>query len=200
MYDLKSFARSGNERGCSRIHPCMDDHFAPVARSDLEGTTPIVSELLTFESFFDREARTLFRRLYAMTGDAGEAEEIMQDAFLALWERWDRVGAMDDPTGYLYRTSMNVFRKRWRRAALVVRRRLARAPEPVPFADLDAQQDAVAALRKLSPRQRAAVVLLDVLDYPSDYAGKALGVTAGTVRGIASRAREQMRREVSEGA
>ena len=68
----------------------------------------------------------------------------MQDAFLALWERWDRVGAMEDPTGYLYRTSMNVFRKRGRRAALVARRHFARAPDPVPFADIDAQQDVVA--------------------------------------------------------
>lgn len=161
----------------------MDNHFAPAARADPEAPPPIVSEFFTFESFFHREAPTLFRRLYAVTGDAGEAEEITQDAFLALWERWDRVGAMDHPTGYLYRTSMNVFRKRLRRAGLVVRRRLARAPDPVQFADLDAQQDAVAALRKLSPRQRAAVVLLDVLDYPSDDAGKVLGVTAGTVRG-----------------
>jgi RNA polymerase sigma-70 factor, ECF subfamily len=175
----------------------MDDHLAPVAQSVPEGA-PIVSELLSFESFFDREARTLFRRLYAVTGNTGEAEEIMQDAFLALWERWDRVGAMDDPTGYLYRTSMNIFRKRGRRAALAIRRRLALAPDLVPFADIDAQQDVVAALRTLSPRQRAAVVLLDVMDYSSEEAGRALGVTAGTVRGLASRARETLRRRMVE--
>jgi RNA polymerase sigma factor (sigma-70 family) len=175
----------------------MDDHLAPMARSVPEGAS-IVSELLSFESFFDREARTLFRRLYAVTGDAAEAEEIMQDSFLALWERWERVGAMDDPTGYLYRTSMNVFRKRGRRAALAVRKRLALAPGPEPFADIDEQQDVVAALRKLSPRQRAAVVLLDALDYSSEDAGKALGVTPGTVRGLASRARDTLRQNMSE--
>jgi RNA polymerase sigma-70 factor (ECF subfamily) len=175
----------------------MDDHLALVAQSIPEGT-PIVSEPLGFEAFFEREARTLFRRLYAVTGNAAEAEEIMQDAFLALWERWDRVGAMEDPTGYLYRTSMNLFRKRGRRAALAIRRRLARAPDPTPFAEVDEQQDLVAALRQLSPRQRAAVVLLDVLDYSSEDAGKALGVTAGTVRGLASRARETLRRRMSE--
>jgi DNA-directed RNA polymerase specialized sigma24 family protein len=31
--------------------------------------------------------------------ESAEAEEIMQDAFLALWERWERVSAIDDPTG-----------------------------------------------------------------------------------------------------
>jgi len=94
-------------------------------------------EPLTFEEFFEREARTLFRRLCAITGDGAEAEEIMQDAFVALLERWDRVSSLDDPTGYLYRTAMNVFRKRLRRASLAVRRTLALAPEPARFAEID---------------------------------------------------------------
>jgi RNA polymerase sigma-70 factor, ECF subfamily len=175
----------------------MDDRHPLAAQPALRGPSILV-EPLSFESFFDREARTLFRRLCTVTGDAGEAEEIMQDAFLALWRRWDRVGAMEDPTGYLYRTSMNVFRKRARRAKLAVVRRLGRQPDPVPFADIDEQQDVVAALRELTPRQRAAVVLIDVLDYSSEDAGKALGVTAGTVRGLASRARETLRRRLSE--
>jgi RNA polymerase sigma factor (sigma-70 family) len=176
----------------------MDDQHAITAPISQE--IAIVPESLSFEVFFDREAVTLFRRLYAVTGDAGEAEEIMQDAFLALWERWDRVRTMEDPTGYLYRTSMNVFRKRGRRAALAIRKRLALVPDAVPFADIDAQQDVVAALRILTPRQRAAIVLLDVLDYSSEDAGKALGVTAGTARGLASRARETLRQQVVEKA
>jgi RNA polymerase sigma-70 factor, ECF subfamily len=176
----------------------MDDQHATRAPSS-QGIA-IVPEPLSFEAFFDRESATLFRRLYAVTGDANEAEEIMQDAFLAIWERWDRVNVMDDPTGYLYRTSLNVFRKRTRRAALAIRKRLAMAPDIAPFADIDAQQDVVAALRLLSPRQRAAVVLLDVLDYSSEDAGKTLGVTAGTVRGLASRARETLRQAMVEEA
>ncbi len=50
-----------------------------------------MAESLSFETFFETEARTLFRRLCAVTGNSAEAEEIMQDAFLAMWERWDRV-------------------------------------------------------------------------------------------------------------
>jgi RNA polymerase sigma factor (sigma-70 family) len=157
-----------------------------------------VAEPLSFEVFFDTEARTLFRRLCTVTGNSAEAEEIMQDAFLALWERWDRVARMDDPTGYLYRTAMNVFRKRSRRALLAVRRALAPASEPQPFSEIDERQDVVSALGKLTPRQRAAVVLTDVLDYSSEEAGRALGITPGTVRGLASRARDTLRQEVAE--
>jgi len=72
------------------------------------------------------------------------------------------------------------------------RRTRFRSPE------IDEQQDVVAALAQLTPRQRAALVLTDVLDYSSEEAGRALGVSAGTVRGLASRARENLRRQVGE--
>ena len=177
----------------------MSESLRVVAGSPLEEGT-VVEESLSFETFFEAEARTLFRRLCAVTGNAAEAEEIMQDAFLALWERWDRVGSLDDPTAYLYRTAMNVFRKRRRRAALAVRRALSLAPDPVPFGEIDERLDVVAALGDLTPRQRAALVLTDVMDYSSEEAGRALGVTAGTVRGLASRARERLRHQVGEQA
>jgi DNA-directed RNA polymerase specialized sigma24 family protein len=105
----------------------MDEPVGLVAESLREGQ--IVAEPLSFDAFFEAEARTLFRRLCAVTGNSAEAEEIMQDAFLALWERWDRIGAIQDPTAYLYRTAMNVFRRRSRRAALAVRRALS--PRPI---------------------------------------------------------------------
>jgi len=174
----------------------MDEPLGLVAESLRE--EQIVAEPLSFEAFFEIEARTLFRRLCAVTGNSAEAEEIMQDAFLALWERWDRIGAIQDPTAYLYRTAMNVFRRRSRRAALALRRALSPAPDPAPFAEIDEQQDVVAALAGLTPRQRAALVLTDVMDYSSEEAGRALGVSAGTVRGLASRARATLRRQVGE--
>ena len=96
-----------------------------------------MAEPISFEAFFDAEARTLFRRLCAVTGNSAEAEEIMQDAFLTLWERRDRIDSIQDPTAYLYRTAMNAFRKRSRRAALAVRRAMSFAPDPAPFAEID---------------------------------------------------------------
>ena len=175
----------------------VDEPLRVVHESSREEAVAQV-EPLSFEAFFDREARVLFRRLCAVTGNAAEAEEIMQDAFLALWERWERVGRMEDPTGYLYRTAMNVFRKRTRRAALAVRRTLALATESAPFSEIDEQQDVIAALHELTPRQRAALLLTDVLDYTSEEAGKTLGVSPGTVRGLASRARAALRLQIGD--
>lgn len=177
----------------------MDEPLRLVTESSV-GETPAVAESSSFEAFFNDEAPTLFRRLCTVTGNSSEAEEIMQDAFLALWERWDRISGMDDPTGYLYRTAMNVFRKRTRRAALVIRRTFASAPDPTPFSEIDLQQDLLTALAELSPRQRAALVLTDVLDYSNEEAGRVLGVTAGTVRGLASRARVALRAQAEDRA
>ena len=108
------------------------------------------------------------------------------------------MAGLDDPTGYLYRTAMNVFRKRYRRARLALRRAFV-SPEVVePFAGIEERQDLRAALASITPRQRAALVLTDVLGYSSEEAAKALGVKAVTVRSLASRAREALRQTVGE--
>jgi RNA polymerase sigma factor (sigma-70 family) len=136
----------------------------------------------------------LFRRLCLVTGDPSEAEDVMQDAFLNLWERWDRVRAMEDPTGYLYRTAMNLFRKRYRRALLVARRAVGLAPPRDQYAEVDAKRVVARALATLSPRQRAALVLTELVGYSSAEAGRTLGIKAGTVRALATQAREALRR------
>jgi RNA polymerase sigma factor (sigma-70 family) len=167
--------------------------------SQERGRRPREDEPASFERFFDAEALTLFRRLCVITGLQVEAEEIMQEAFLAIWQRWDRVSVMDDPVGYLYRTAMNVFRSRARRARLAIRKTVSMAEPADPFAGIDERADLLAALRALTPRQRAAFVLTDGLGYSSEDAAAALGVTAGTVRGLASRARAALR-STEEGA
>ena len=148
----------------------------------------------SFEAFYDAERRTLFRRLWLITGNRAEAEELMQDAFLRVWERWERVGAMDDPVGYLYRTAMNLFRKRYRRAVLAIRRSIGLAPSRDDFADADDRETVQRVLSTLPPRQRAALVLTEMLGFTADEAGRALGVQASTVRSLSRHGRESFRR------
>lgn len=151
-----------------------------------------------FESFFEAERNGLFGALVLITGDRHEAEEIAQDSFLVLWERWDRVGSMDHPTGYLYRTAMNLFRKRRRRAAVAVRRAVGLADHEDAFAVADARQVVARALAGLSRRQRAALVLTELLGFTSEEAGRALGIKPVTVRVLASQGRAAMRQSLGE--
>ena len=50
---------------------------------------------LSFEELFLDVHDRLYRALYFVTGSQADAEELMQDAFLKLWERWD--GSTHDP-------------------------------------------------------------------------------------------------------
>jgi RNA polymerase sigma-70 factor (ECF subfamily) len=155
-------------------------------------------EPTSFEAFFERLHGDLFAALWLITRNRHEAEELAQDAFLRLWERWDRVAAMDDPEGYLYRTAMNAFRSRSRRASLALRH-IAR-PRPVDdaFAGVERREMLVQALASLTPRERAAVVLTDVLGYSSEEAGRWLRIKPVTVRVLASRGRGRLRQEVTD--
>jgi RNA polymerase sigma factor (sigma-70 family) len=148
---------------------------------------------LTFEAFFEREAVTLFRRMCLVTGDRHEAEEVVQDAFVALLERWDRVSLLDDPVGYLYRSAFNHWKKRSRRTARRVRELVGIAPATDEFAAVEQRTRIDQALASLTPRQRAAVVLTEQLGYTSAEAGHILGVRDGTVRALASQGRATMR-------
>jgi len=155
-------------------------------------TAPGLAAPESFEAFFQTEHARLLRALFLVTGNEQEAEELMQDAFLAVWERWDRVREMERPTGYLYRTAMNAFRSRARRAVRAAKRLVGRAEED-EFARVDERDAAARALGTLTPRQRAALVLTELLGYASEEAGEILGVKAVTIRVLASQGRTAMK-------
>ena len=75
-----------------------------------------------FRDFFDAEYRRLARALYLLTDDVAEAEDVAQEAMVRMYERWERVRRMDSPTGYLYRTAMNLNRSRLRKLVTNARR------------------------------------------------------------------------------
>ncbi len=164
----------------------------PVDRPVIHPATP------SFEDFFQAEQLRLQRALYLLTGNSQEAEELTQDAFLALWEKWDRVSVMDEPTGYLYRTAMNRHRSKARRIARAAQRVAGTAETGDAFAAAD-ERDAVArALARLSPRQRAAVILTEMLGYGAEDAAGILGVLPPTVRSLASQGRAAMREVLND--
>jgi RNA polymerase sigma factor (sigma-70 family) len=147
-----------------------------------------------FEVFFETEHVRLFRALYLVTGSVEEAEELMQEAFLKTWERWDRVARMENPTGYLYRIAMNAFRSRYR-VAVRAGKRVIHAGQPRDLYEEADERDAVArAMRTLSPRQRAALVLIELIGFRSEEAGALLGVRAASVRALAHQGRAALRK------
>ena len=105
---------------------------------------------------------------------------------------------MDDPEGYLYRTAFNAQRRRRRRAALALKRAVRLAPPPDRFDEVETRHVVMRALASLTPRQREAVVLTELLDYPSDEAAAIMGISSSTVRVLASQGRERLRQTVGD--
>ena len=151
-----------------------------------------------FDTFFEEEHERLFKALYFVTGNRHDAEELMQDAFMKLWERRGQFDRIDDPTAYLFRAAFNGFRMRRRRAAMAVRRLAPVAEARDAFADVEMRADLRRLLLGLTPRQRAALLLVDLLGYPSEQAAPILGIRPSTVRALATQGRQALR--TKEGA
>lgn len=151
---------------------------------------------LSFEAFFADHHSRLYSALCATTANRQEAEELTQEAFLRVWERWDRVSSLENPAGYLYRTAMNLFRKRLRRAKVAMRRAIGQYEPSDAYDAVDARETVIQGLRELTPAQRAAVVLTNLRGFSSEEAAEMLGMGAATVRALASRGRSRMRKAV----
>lgn len=160
--------------------------------------TPVGESALSFEAFYEETHARLYTALCLVTGSRHEAEEVMQEAFVRVWERWDRVGRLESPTGYLYRAAMNTVRSRYRRASLALRRTVGLAPRTDDLAAVEDRVVVARALRALTPSQRAAVVLISMFGLPSEEAGRILHMEPSAVRTLAARARASMRDEVGE--
>jgi RNA polymerase sigma-70 factor (ECF subfamily) len=151
-----------------------------------------------FDEFVEGEHERLYKALYFVTGNREDAEDLAQDAFLKLWERWDQIGRINDPTGYLFRVALNGFRMRLRRAAVALRKLAPVTPEADAFAEAEMRADVRSLLLGLTQRQRAALLLVDLLGYPAEQAARILRVRPSTVRNLASQGRRALR--ATEGA
>jgi RNA polymerase sigma-70 factor, ECF subfamily len=153
---------------------------------------------LCFENLFVSERHRLFAVLCGVLGDPGEAEEVEQEAFVRVLERWDRVAGMADPVGYLYRVALNVFRSRFRRARVAATVVFAERQSD-EIAAIDDRDLVIRMLTTLSPRQRAAIILTSAFGYSSEEAGAILGIQASSIRVLTSRGRAVIRRRSEEG-
>src|SRR5262245_59987356 len=169
-------------RRCSMVEQVMEQSKA-LSLHDQTEATDMSGAVASFEDFFELERDRLFAILALATGDRSEAEEIAQDAFVAVLERWDRVRLMDSPGGYLQRTAINSFRKRYARSRFLTRL-IASLDVRTTAPPADSSLVLSEALRALAPRQRAALVLTELLGYTGGEAGKALGVKASTIAAL----------------
>ena len=185
---LNDSASPGVESGVMN-DPAISAHASP-------SEAIVADQAAAFEDFFRGQTQNLYAHLCLITGNRAEAEELAQDAFLKVWERWDRVADMEEPVGYLYRTAMNLFRKRYRRVGVALRKTVSVELREDEFATAEDRSVVAGALVELAPRQRAALVLTELIGFSSEEAGRMLGVRAGTVRALASQGRAAIKQHL----
>lgn len=123
----------------------------------------------------------MVRLAHLMTGSNAVAEELVQDAFVAMQTRWDQV---DEHRAYLRTAVINRCRS-WNRRRFLERSHARTVSEPIYVDEVAELRDA---LDGLSARQRAVVVLRFYEDMSESDIADALGCRPGTVKSLLSRA------------
>ncbi|MFF4432783.1 RNA polymerase sigma-70 factor [Streptomyces sp. NPDC001513] len=149
---------------------------------------------------FEEHRRLLFAAAYRMLGSVADAEDIVQDAWLA-WNRADRT-AVEHPRAYLVRTVTNLSLNRLRSAQAVreayvgpwLPEPLLTSPDIAEEAELtDTVSMAVlVVLETLTPTERAVFMLREVFGYPYAEIAEVVGKSEANVRQCAHRAREHV--------
>lgn len=152
---------------------------------------PEPAERRAFEEFVRARSTALGRTAFLLTGDVHLAEDLLQQALVQAARRWERIEGR--PEAYVRRIlyTQNVS---WWRA-----RRLREQPleqwhdVPTPTSDPDLGLDVLAALARLTPRQRTVLVLRYAEDLTEVQVAEVLGIRPGTVKSIARQAVARMR-------
>ena len=160
-------------------------------------TEQVVAPPANFNLLYSAGYGRLAAQLYAYLGDAAEAEDIAQEAFLRAWRDWARISGYDDPVAWVRRVAWNLATSRLR-----VVGRIARIREPSDaVAALGPDRVAlVSALRQLPERQRLAVVLHYLGDLSVADVSAELNAARGTVLSWLHRARQQLATLLEEGS
>lgn len=151
------------------------------------------------ERLYAAHWRRLVRLSVLLVHDQGVAEEVVQDAFVAMHGRWRRLRDPDKALAYLRQSVVNRSRSALRHRGVVDRHAASeRAAEPLPGADeatlhRDRRAAVLDALATLPTRQREVLALRYYVDLSEADIADALGISRGAVKSHASRGAAALR-------
>ncbi len=142
--------------------------------------------------------RRLVVQVYAICGDLADAEDAVQEAFVAALRKGRELDGVANTDAWLRRVALNRLRAGWRHAS-VVRRYQAAVPGPQAPVEVGPEHVAiVTALAQLDPNQRRVMVLHHLADLGTAQIADELGIPEGTVKSRLSRARGQLAEMLDE--
>ena len=142
-----------------------------------------------FERFVQTRSVGLLRTAYLLTGDRHLAEDLLQDCLSRLAQHWESVQRQGNPEAYarraLYHRAVDGWRARLRRPTLVApaaEDTVHRTDTADQFADSDQRLLLKDALARLTPKQRAVLVLRFYEDRTETETAAILGWSVSTVK------------------
>jgi RNA polymerase sigma-70 factor, ECF subfamily len=162
-----------------------------------------VNVLGELEAIYRAEFANLVRSLTLLAGSREAAADAVQDAFVTAGVRWREVATIDRPEAWIRTVAARKLLDGHRRSSRWLRivPRLARdADRLVDDSTAGSDTDLLAAVARLSHRQRAVVVLHYMADWTVDDVATALGVAPGTVKSTLYDARAALRSHLTHGA
>jgi RNA polymerase sigma-70 factor (sigma-E family) len=152
-------------------------------------------------ALYQAHAPGLIRLAYVMLGDRPGAEDVVQEAFCALYRRWEHLADPDRALAYARSSVLNGCRSALRRQT--VRRALVTFQRPAVSAETtvlsgEERQQVMQAVRRLPGRQREVLVLRFYLDLPDEEIARVMGIRPGTVRSAAARGLATLGRALKE--
>ena len=135
-----------------------------------------------FDDFVRASSPGLLRTAYLLTGDRGQAEDLVQTALLQVARRWRRIRG--EPTPYARQAVVNLAKNRWRDRLRRPRESTA-MDEPgyaPPEADVLLLQVLLPAVMELPVRQRAVLVMRYFEDLSIEQTAAVLGCSTGTIK------------------
>jgi RNA polymerase sigma-70 factor (sigma-E family) len=178
-----------------------DNHLAsPAADADLTGAGLIAA-------LFRDHHGELVRLALLMVGDLPTAEDVVQDVYASLHQRWSKVAAADSPLPYVRAAVLNGCRSVLRRQGIARRagvlhrasspdQSLASAESEVILSE--ERREVLAALARLPQRRREVLVLRYYLGLSEAEIATILGISPGTVKSTAARALAGLARDLRE--
>jgi RNA polymerase sigma factor (sigma-70 family) len=147
----------------------------------------------SFDEWYRDEWPRLLATFSMASGDRDIGYELAAEAAARAFERWDRVGRMDAPSGWAYTVGLNLLRRRHRRAALerraLERARAGQPTEAPPVVSVELWD----AVRALPSRERTMVALRYGADRTEPEIADLLDVAPGTVSATLHHARTKLR-------
>jgi RNA polymerase sigma-70 factor (ECF subfamily) len=152
---------------------------------------PVDRARVDITQVFEVSYRRLVVQLYGVVGNAGEAEDLVQEAFVRAYAAGPRFTRVENPEAWLRTTAVNLYRSRWRKMRNFARIR-DRITGPPDLPGLEEHLVVVEALRRLPENMRVVLTLHYLADRDVQQIAAELDIPEGTVKSRLSRARDAL--------